>query len=158
MKARVLAHYPLTSFYFTVAIHGVDSEDSAFQDVSGFSAEREIEEVAEGGENGFVHRLPKRVRHQNLVLKRGLVDHATALFRWCARALESDLHEAMTTQDIVVSLLDPDARPIVRWSFVRAWPVKMEVAAFNARESEVAIETLEFSFQSVRRAYVAQAQ
>ena len=31
----------------------------------------EIETVVEGGENRFVHRLPKPVKHPNLVLKRG---------------------------------------------------------------------------------------
>ena len=28
--------------------------------------------MVEGGENRFVHRLPKPVKHPNLVLKRGL--------------------------------------------------------------------------------------
>ncbi len=46
--------------------------DAAFQEVGGLEAEIEVETVVEGGENRFVHRLPKPVKHPNLSLKRGL--------------------------------------------------------------------------------------
>ena len=146
--------YPLVSFYFSVYVKGMGGVDSAFMEASGFDAEREIQEVVEGGENRFVHRLPTRMKHGNLVLKRGFVGSATPLFDWCKATLESDVGQRLRPHDIKVSLLDMDGHPMVAWDFVRAWPVKMSVSNFNAKESEVAVETLEFSYAYLNRGFV----
>ena len=146
--------YPLTSFYFRVQITGTDSEDSAFLEASGLSAEREVKEIVEGGENRYIHRLPTRVKHGNLVLKRGMVGRDTALFTWCKTTMESDLQLAIRPKDINVSLLDVKDNPMVTWSFSRAWPVKMDISSFNAKESEIAVETLEFSYAYLKRRFV----
>ncbi len=146
--------YPLVSFYFSVAISGAGGIDSAFAEASGFGAEREVEEVVEGGENRYVHRLPKTVKYGNLVLKRGFVGRSTALFAWCKQSMESDLGRPIRPRDIKVSLLDTKDHPMVSWDFVRAWPVKMDVSNFNAKESELAIETLEFSYAYLQRGFV----
>jgi phage tail-like protein len=148
-------NYPLASFYFSVAIDGMDREDSAFLEASGLSAEREVQEVVEGGENRYVHRLPTKLKHGNLVLKRGFVGRATKLFAWCKNEIESDLQMAIRPKNIIVSLLDVKDNPMVAWSFSRAWPVKMEVSNFNAKESEIAVETLEFSYAFLKRSFVA---
>jgi phage tail-like protein len=148
-----LAGYPLTSFYFHVAISGAGGADAAFQEVSGLGSEWDVEEVREGGENAFVHRLPTRVKRQNLVLKRGAVDHETALFVWCAKTFEQGLGARIIRNNIVVKLLDPDGAPVLKWSFWGAWPVKLDISGFNAKESEVAIETLEFAYQSMDFGY-----
>ena len=146
--------YPLVSFYFSVNVSGAGGVDSAFLEASGFSAERQIQEVVEGGENRYVHRLPTQMKHGNLVLKRGFVSRATALFSWCKSTMESDLGKAIGPRDIKVSLLDVKDNPMVTWDFFRAWPVKMDVSNFNARESEIAVETLEFSYAYLERGFV----
>ena len=146
--------YPLTSFYFSVNITGMDREDSAFLEASGFGTDREVQEIVEGGENRYVHRLPTRVKHGNLVLKRGFVSRSTALFSWCKTTMESDLQMAIRPRDIKVSLLDLSDSPLVSWDFIRAWPVKIDVSNFNAKESEIAVETLEFSYAYLKRGFV----
>ena len=42
-----------------------------FSEVSGLSGELETLSYNEGGRNDRVHRLPTRMKHPNLVLKRG---------------------------------------------------------------------------------------
>ena len=37
------------------------------------------------------------------------------------------------------------------WSVVRVWPVKWAISDFRAKESEIAIETIELAFQRVER-------
>jgi phage tail-like protein len=49
------------------------SVDAIFQEVSGISTEMLLNELREGGENRFGHRLSKQTKHPNLVFKRGIV-------------------------------------------------------------------------------------
>jgi hypothetical protein len=64
------AWYPLPAFYFKVITGLRLGADTSFQEVRGIGSEIETEEVVEGGENRFVHRLPKAVKHPQLELKR----------------------------------------------------------------------------------------
>lgn len=148
-------YYPPVSFYFDVKIAGASGgNDSSFAEASGLDAERGTVEVVEGGENRFTHRLPDRGRYANLVLKRGLMVASSAVFDWCSKTLESDLGKALKPRDIDVSLLDAQASPLVTWNFKKAWPVKWNVATLNAKENQVAIETLEFCYSYMTRKQV----
>ena len=55
---------------FLVEVDGL--EIGRFTEVSGLQVEVGVETVAEGGQNGFVHKLPSRMTWPNLVLRRGL--------------------------------------------------------------------------------------
>ena len=145
-------YYPPVSFHFEVKVAGaMDANDASFTEASGLDAERGIVEVVEGGENRFVHRLPDRGRCANLVLKRGVMVASSTLFDWCSESLESDLGKALKPRDIDVSLLDPEGSPLITWNFNKAWPVKWSIGTLNAKENEVAIETLEFSYSHMTR-------
>ena len=51
--------YPPSAFYFKVVFGAtLGMTDTSFQDVSGISTEVTTEDVIEGGENRFVHKLP----------------------------------------------------------------------------------------------------
>jgi len=56
-----------------------------FNRVSGLSVNLEPEEIAEGGENRFKHKLPIRTKYANLVLKRGLLIDS-GVIEWCRKA------------------------------------------------------------------------
>ncbi|KKO44074.1 phage tail protein [Arsukibacterium ikkense] len=146
------AEYPLPAFYFRVKFAATgDSTDTAFQEVSGIGVQMDTEEVIEGGENRFVHKLPKAVKHSNLVLKRGIADVNSPLIKWCLKVFEQGLDSAITPMTISVALLDSNGQPARSWGFVNAWPVSWQVEAFNASKNEVAIEKLEFSYQYLSR-------
>ena len=141
------SYYPPVGFYFRVAVSGFRGKhDASFQEVSGLTAERDVEEIEEGGENRFKHRLPKRAKFSNLVLKRGLVTKGSGLASWCRSALESDLNKPIKPHDLDVQLLDADGKPLMKWSVVRAWPVKWSVSDFKSQENQLVIETLEFAY------------
>ncbi|MBS1189263.1 MAG: phage tail protein [Rhodocyclaceae bacterium] len=141
-----------TAFYFLVRIgnSGI-GKDASFLDVSGLGAEMETETYVEGGENRFVHRLPKGVKHQNLVLSRGLASTSSALVKWCRETLQGGLATAIVTKDLDVWLLDAGGRPLRTWAFTGAYPVKWQAESFNAMKNELAIEKIEFAFQSFTR-------
>lgn len=110
-----------------------------FAHCHGLSAEYEIEEYAEGGQNAFVHKLRGRMRYPNLVLSRGIT-HESGLMDWFLQT-----KQAGERGNISVSLLGPDGKPVRRWGFEGAFPVRWEGPVLNARSHTAATETLEIA-------------
>lgn len=139
--------YLPSAFYFKVAFTATAGPaDTSFQEVSGIAAELDTETVVEGGENRYVHTLPKGVKHPFLELKRGIAPLNSPLVAWCRSVFEMDFITSVVAQAIVVQLLDESMSPIRAWSFANAFPVKWEVEHFNSTKNEVAIEKIVLSY------------
>ena len=134
-------YYPPLGFHFLVEF-GNQKDEFQFQSVSGLNVDLETEEIGEGGENRFKHKLPIRTKYPNLVLKRGLVVYS-ALIDWCKTAVE-DFNFSPT--DIIIKLLNEDNQPLITWNVVHAYPVKWAIGDFSAEESKIVIETIELSY------------
>ncbi len=153
------AYYPPPAFAFAVALvpsAGSSSQqqaaaDGAFEEVTGVDARVEVEEVIEGGVNGYVHRLPGVTKSSNLVLKRGYVTQSSTLAQWALQTVGSTLGAPIQTQALTVSLLGPTQQPIAVWTFQNAWPIRWEVGPFDASRNEVLTETLEIAYTTVTR-------
>jgi phage tail-like protein len=143
--------YPPSAFYFKVVFSNAKNADSAFQEVSGISSEISTEDVIEGGENRYVHKLPTGVKHGNLELKRGIALLSSPLVVWCKSVMEKSFITRIRPQTIIVFLLNEKAEPIRGWKFVNAFPVKWEVESFNSTKNEVAIEKITLSYNASRR-------
>src|ERR1700709_673290 len=72
-----LEHSVNTRFLFEV--EGV--EIGIFKSVSGLELTVKTHEIAEGGQNGFIHKVPGRMEWPNIVFKRGVMQ-GDALFDW----------------------------------------------------------------------------
>jgi phage tail-like protein len=151
-------YYPPGAFYFTLAVIGsatalaaLTQVDAGFQEISGIRAELDTETVAEGGENRFVHRLPRAAKHANLVLKRGVVTRDSFLGEWVGRTIGSSLALPVLTQNLLVTLLGDDGFPLVAWGFANAYPLRCEVASLDALDNKILTETLEFSYNYFER-------
>ncbi len=139
--------FPLAGFYFKLSFSGISGwADTSFKEVSGLVMEMGTEEIAEGGENRFKHRVPTGTKYQNLVLKRGVSFFNSDLITWCTDTIGGGLAETIMTKTIVVSLLNEFGIPVKSWNIVNAWPVKWETSSFDSMNNEIVIETLEFSF------------
>lgn len=151
------AYYPPPAFSFAVYIGASVSNpqqaaiDAAFQEVSGIDPHVSVEEVAEGGQNAFVHQVPGVTKHGNLVLKRGYVTKDSRFARWSAQTVGSSLGTPISTQVVNICLLGPTGAPVVTWTCSNAWPVKWEASGFNAARNEVLIETIELAYTTVTR-------
>jgi phage tail-like protein len=150
-------YYPPVSFYFELKVLGtprspwVDTEiDASFQEVSGLDRELELQPLAEGGENRFTHQLPKRGKHPNLVLKRGMTDSDT-LWKWHQDVVNGKVER----KSVTLILWDESVQDTPwRWSFTGAYPVKWGGPDLKADGNAVAIETLELvhnGFSKVER-------
>jgi len=151
-------YYPPGAFYFTVHVLGSGTAfslmtdiDASFQEVSGIEAQFGIEEVVEGGENRFVHRLPKATKYSNVVLKRGVVTMDSVLAEWVGQTVGSGLSMPILPQNLLVSLLNESGNPIIVWGFANAWPVKWQVSAMSSTENKILMETLELSYNYFER-------
>lgn len=139
-------YYPPVGFHFRVEVLGLDdpqAQDLRFSDVSGLSVELSTEELAEGGENRFMHRFPGRAKYPELVLKRGLLVGSSILtwVRDCIDSLEIE------PKNIDVQLLDENHEPRLTWHLVNAYPTKWSVSDLSASSNAVVVESLRFSYQ-----------
>ncbi len=144
--------YPPAAFYFKVAFAATAGIfDTSFQDVSGIGSEIETEPYVEGGENRYVHQLPKSVKHPKLVLKRGIAKTTSPLVLWCRSVFEGDFAIPIVPMPVMVYLMNENKIPIRAWSFANAYPVNWEVENFNSTKNEVAIEKIELSYNYSNR-------
>ena len=144
---------PPVAFHFSVVFMGMSPPvpDMAFQEVSGLESGLEVESVVEGGENRFVHQLPKPAKRGNLTLKRAMSTYASGLVQWCKSTIEGDLAEPITPKDMTVSLLNEMRVPVAVWAIGNAYPVKWTVGGFDAMKNELAIETIELAYTTLER-------
>lgn len=129
------------AFVFTVDGMTIGS----FTEVAGLSVQIETEDLAEGGQNHYTHKLPGRMKWPNLVLKRGITD-SDSLFEWFASCSGEGLAAAgnkVGRRNGAVSLLDSTGKPVRRWNFVDAYPVKWSGPRLAASSRDLAVEELE---------------
>jgi len=147
-------YYPAVAFHFGVWVDGISGSsangataDASFQEVSGIKAEFDHDAVVEGGENRFVHRLPKPARQQNLVLKRGVMVETSRLAQWVGDTLGSTFVKPIEPRQVTVELRNERFEPLIIWTFLNAYPVRWEIAPLNStQDSSVLIETMELSY------------
>jgi phage tail-like protein len=151
-------YYPPPAFSFTVTVAGTGTSlqlssgyDCGFQEVSGLDATFETESVPEGGQNGYVHKLPKVGKYPNLVLRRGYVTKASFLSEWAAQTVGASLMQPILTQTLVVILLGPQRNTLAEWRCMQAWPVRWVTGPFDSTKNEVLTESLEFAYAYVTR-------
>lgn len=144
--------YPLPAFHFAVSEFGgaMPAEqgevDASFQEISGLTVEQTFEEVVEGGENRFIHRLPKPAKYKNLVLKRGILNEYSGLATWFSDTFEGSMAAPVETKNLQIQLLDESGMPAFAWSVYGCYPAKWELAQLNAQQNKIAVETLELAF------------
>jgi phage tail-like protein len=145
-------YYPPAAFYFRVefGLDGIQDNDSRFQEVSGLETERDVEEVREGGENRFIHKLPKAVKHPNLVLKRGLI-FDSKIIAWINDILSGGFSNPIKPVEIIVTLLNEHNEPAISWKVENAYPIKFEVSDLKTNSNEVAIESIEFAYNRLTK-------
>lgn len=136
---------PYRNFNFLVEIDGITQ--AGFAECSGFGATNDPIEYREGGENTTVRKLPGVTKYPNIVLKWGLTD-SRELYDWFRGITQGKIERKNGS----VILLDLDGTEKVRWNFVRGWPTKWDGPDFNAKGTDVAIETLEIAHEGVERA------
>jgi phage tail-like protein len=136
---RPLVQQPTALSHFSVLIDGLDL--GRFTGCEGLAAEYSFEEIQEGGNNGFVYRLPGRVKYPNVKLTRLLTHESAKLAAWFSefRTLNP------LRQDARITLWDVHSKVLCDWILHEVHPVKWSGPSFAADGTGVAKETLEIA-------------
>ena len=128
---------PATQVNFDVRFD--DATLPNFTALDGLSAEYEVEEVKEGGNNDFIHRLPGRMKYPNVKLTRAVDEHSGAIAAWFSKTSQGT-YGAGTAQ---VTAYDGNRQPIAHWTLSGAMPIKYTGPSFTSTGTAVATESLE---------------
>jgi phage tail-like protein len=134
---------PYLNFNFLVQIGG--DTVAGFREADLPEAKIEIAAYREGSERGnAIRRLPGRVEYGPLILRRGFAGDRT-LFQWWRNVADGNLDR----RNVVVVLRDQSGREAARWAFRDTLPMKYTAPSFNAKGTDVAIESIELTVEDM---------
>lgn len=137
---------PYRSFNFLVELEGI--AQASFAECSGLGSTTEVIENREGGDNVTVRKLPGKTTYSDISLKWGATS-STELWEWRLQIVQGNV----LRKNLSVVVMGLDGRTeVARWNITRAWPTKWEGSAFNAKGSELLIETLVLAHEGLDRA------
>ena len=129
-----------------------DVEIGRFMEVRGLQVDVEVEEVQEGGENNFVHKLPGRMTWPNIVLKRGITQ-TDSLLTWLNGSSGEGFATAgnkLTRKSGAITLLAADGTRLRAWNIDGAFPIKWTGPTFAVTSTDAAVEELEIAHHGFR--------
>lgn len=140
----------VTAATFLFEVDGV--EIGRFMEVSGLEVSIETEDVLEGGQNSFVHKLPGRMTWPNIVLKRGVTQN-DSLLNWLTKSSGEQFAAAgnkLTRSTAAITLVGPAGKRLRAWEFDGAFPIKWSGPNFSVSSTDMAMEELEISHHGFR--------
>jgi len=135
---------------FLFEVDGVDI--GWFMEVSGLEVSIETEDINEGGQNSFVHKLPGRMTWPNITLKRG-VTKTNSLLNWLNESSGETFTangNKVTRKTAAITLLDRTGKRLTSWDFEGAFPVKWTGPSFATSSADAPAEELEITHHGFR--------
>lgn len=133
----------VTGATFLVEVDKV--EIGRFTEISGLEISIETEDVQEGGQNSFVHKLPGRMTWPNIVLKRGITQN-DSLIKWLHESSGEEFtnnRNKLTRKTAAITLVGPAGKRLRTWEFDGAFAVKWSGPNFSVTATEIPMEELE---------------
>ena len=118
---------------------------AVFTELSGLGVESVVEDVEEGGNNEYVHRLPGRCKVGSLTLKLGITT-SNEFFKWSVDVARGRIAK----KHVSVVMFDTDGVVSMRWNFENAYPIKWSGPQFKADDTTIAIETVELAHEGMK--------
>jgi phage tail-like protein len=128
---------------FLFEVDGV--EIGLFREVFGLQVTVHVDEIVEGGQNGFVHKVPSRMTWPNLVFRRGLTQ-GDALFDWMSKSSGEGFagnKNTLTRSTGAVTALDAVGGRLRSWEFQSVFAVRWKGPDFSAGSAQALEEELE---------------
>jgi len=149
-SATPLGGEPPVSGRFLLEVDGV--EIGIFSEVRGLELSVGVEEYAEGGQNGYVHKLPGRMSWPNLVFRRGITD-SDALFAWVQKSAGEGFASngnKLTRSTGAVTVVSFDGARLRSWDLDGIFPVRWTGPKLTVEQSVALEEELEVSHSGFR--------
>ena len=136
---------PQVASRFLFEVEGV--EIGVFKEVTGLQMTVDPVSVVEGGQNGFVHKLPGRMTWSNIIFKRGLM-HGDALFDWVSETSGSGFagkRNSLDRQWAAITAINSWGIPLRDWTLRDAFPVRWKGPDFSIENRNSLDEELEIT-------------
>ncbi|MGH9129658.1 MAG: phage tail protein [Acidimicrobiales bacterium] len=102
-----------------------------------------VEQVEEGGNQGFAYQLPGRLQFQPIKLTRVMDSSTSQVAEWFSGM--TGAIKRSTGQIVAYNTL---SKPVLSWSFIEAIPVRWTLPTLSAKDaSSAATESLEIAHQ-----------
>jgi phage tail-like protein len=140
---------PLTST-FVVDVDG--QPIGHFTEVQGLEVEIEIEEVSEGGQNHFTHKLPGRMKWPNIRLKRGMTQ-TDNLLAWMQKSSGEGFDgekSKVKRSTLGITMRGANGTALREWQVEGAIPIKWVGPSFAAANDDALTEELEIAHHGFR--------
>lgn len=144
----IFRDHPYEGSNFLVDLGAGDPNDIRSQFYRVELPEAIIDEVAYRSGNEKTQEARKQpglAKYGHLVVKRGLLG-STDLWDWWKQAREG---QANVDRNISVTLLDEERTPVWSWRFRNAFPVNYRVTPLDANCSDIVVEELSLTFDSM---------
>jgi phage tail-like protein len=123
---------------FHVTLDSVDV--GMWTECTGLSATYEVQEYEEGGQNGFTHKLPGRLKFDNVKIKRGLDRDSEQVAKWFAAVSQS--RDRSTAS---ITAYNENLEAVAGWTLAEVVPVSWTGPSFSADGGKAAVEELELA-------------
>lgn len=134
------------SLFFLVTID-YSTPLGVFSSCEGLGIEVVVEQREEGGNNGFVHQLPGRMKYSNVKLTRPIDKDTVKVAEWFAK-----MNGVVKRQTAKIEVQSPDGRQVAHWTLDGVIPVKWSGPQMNVETAKVAMETLEIAHHGFLKA------
>jgi phage tail-like protein len=122
-------------------------EIGMFLEVSGLEVRVDVATYQEGGENGYVHKLPGRMTWPHVVLKRGVTD-SDALFTWVNKTAGAGFaanSNKLTKSSGAITIIGSDGSRLRAWDLQDVFAVRWSGPHFAVGGVEALEEELELA-------------
>ena len=149
--------YPLTKMNFLVLVDNVPGS-AAFSEVTGVEASVDVIEFRQGNAGSLAPvKIPGLVKHGNVTLKMGYT-LSSAFKTWIMECV-SETRGQIPRQDVIIELIDinagapsglvTSAQGARQWTLKNAWVTKYSAPDLDAKNSDVAIESVELAYEEL---------
>lgn len=134
---------PLNSFGFRVSLNTF-GECAYFQEVTGLSAQLDVQDFNEGGCNTTTHKLLGPAKYPDITLKRGFCKGSMLSWLECFKGGGNGGRFT-----IAIDILGDDGEVKGTWYVSRAIPVSWTGPQLSASQNAIAMESITFAHEGI---------
>ena len=151
------SYYPLTKMNFLVTVSNI-AGTAAFSEVTGVEGSVDVIEFRQGNSGSLAPvKIPGLVKHGNVTLRMGYI--LEIAFKTWIQECVSETRGQMPRYDVTIELIDinPGAPQQTvtsttgtrTWTLTNAWVAKYNAPDLDAKNSDVAIESVEIAYEDL---------
>lgn len=139
---------PYGGYNFEISVTGVAADGKAvsgsFTEASGLEVTIDPIEYRNGVDDITPRKIPGLKKFTNITLKKG-ISGDIEFWQWIVKGMNG----AAQRVEGSITLLNEAKDPVMQWKFKRGWPCKFTGPGLNAKNNEIALETVEICHEGL---------